>query len=96
MIPLAFAREGTQVKIVHVNAGKGLTRRLTELGIFPGAILKVVKTLGHGPVMVEICNNQKAQPSCNSCVLGCNTSPNGWRIVLSFGMAMKILVQELM
>nr|MDO8044637.1 FeoA domain-containing protein [Candidatus Baldrarchaeota archaeon] len=95
MIPLAFAREGTQVKVIKINAGKGLSRRLTELGIIPGAILKIVKTQGPGPVIIEVCNSKLLFSPCDSCTLGCSSS-YGWRIVLSFGMAMKILVQELM
>jgi len=95
MIPLAFAHEGTQVKVVKINAGKGPSRRLTELGIIPGAILKIVKAQGPGPVIIEVCDSKETSFSCNSCILKCNTA-YGWRIVLSFGMAMKVLVQELM
>ncbi|MHA1627118.1 MAG: FeoA family protein [Candidatus Asgardarchaeia archaeon] len=93
MIPLTFIREGKQVRVVKINAGRGASRRLTELGIIPGAVLRVVKTQGPGPVIVEVCSNVGVSSS-NNYTSRCGSS-YGWRIVLSFGMAMKVLVQEI-
>jgi|Deesub1362A_J573_1020465.scaffolds.fasta_scaffold00039_8 ferrous iron transport protein A len=38
--------------VVELMAGKGLTRRLCEMGIVPGARVKVL-LIGHGPIVVE-------------------------------------------
>ena len=36
MMPLAFAPEGSLVRIIDIMAGRGLTRRLIEMGLVPG------------------------------------------------------------
>lgn len=54
IMPLAFARNGTLVRVVSIRAGKGLYKRLHELGIGGGKLLRVVKSLGPGPVLIEI------------------------------------------
>lgn len=74
MIPLAFARDGSLVRVVMIKGG-GLRRRLIELGISEGKNLRVVRSLGHGPVIVE-------------------SAENSGRLVLGFGVAMKIMVEE--
>lgn len=51
-IPLAFARPGSRVRVVSVSGGRGAYRRLLELGIVPGEVLKVVFN-NSGPVIVE-------------------------------------------
>ena len=90
VIPLAFAREGSIVKVVGIRAGRGLVHRLRELGIFEGQLLKVVKSHGPGPVVVEVLNKDFLGP-CSTCpfVLSCRG-----RLVLSFGISMKVLVEE--
>ena len=80
MIPLTFANEGSLVQIVEVRAGQGLTRRLAELGLTQGSTLRVVKSSPPGPVIVEVVNG--------------NGYVEGWRVVLGFGMAMKVFVEN--
>ena len=92
MIPLSFAPEGRLVRVVCIRAGRGLSRRLAEMGISPGRILKVVRSLGAGPVIVEVCKN-KSNNSCDR-LHTCNVISCGGRIMLGFGVAMKILVEE--
>jgi len=58
MIPLAFVEEGSLVKVVGIRAGWGLTRRLAELGLTEGSILKIVKSSPPGPVVVEVVNGR--------------------------------------
>lgn len=80
MIPLAFANEGSLVQIVEVRAGQGLTRRLAELGLTQGSTLRVVKSLSPGPVVVEVVND--------------NGYTDAWRVMLGFGITMKIFVEN--
>ncbi|MCD6368293.1 MAG: FeoA domain-containing protein [Thermoproteales archaeon] len=54
MMPLAFAPEGSLVRVIDIMAGRGLTRRLIEMGLVPGSVIKVVKTMGPGPIVIEV------------------------------------------
>ncbi|RLF09372.1 MAG: hypothetical protein DRJ68_03560 [Thermoprotei archaeon] len=84
MTPLAFTREGRLVRVVEVRGGRGLTRRLAEVGFTPGSTLRVVSS-SRGPVVVELCYSSASRcSSCGSC----------WRLALSFGLAMKVMVEE--
>ena len=53
-MPLAFAPEGGMVRVVGVRGGFGVGRRMAELGFTPNAILKIVKSGGLGPILVEV------------------------------------------
>lgn len=46
--PLVMADEGAQVRIVALHGGKGLTTRLTELGLNVGSEVRVVQRQGGG------------------------------------------------
>ncbi|SDW48395.1 ferrous iron transport protein A [Thiocapsa roseopersicina] len=46
--PLMMADEGARVRIVALHGGKGLTTRLTELGLNVGSELAVVQRQGGG------------------------------------------------
>ncbi len=53
LIPLSAAPPGSVVRVVRVEvAGRGAYRRLLELGIYPGATLRIVNN-SLGPVVVE-------------------------------------------
>jgi Fe2+ transport system protein FeoA len=62
MIPLAYVPEGRVVRVVAIQAGRGLYKRLYELGITEGRLLRVVKTRGPGPVIIELIHD--ATPFC--------------------------------
>ena len=94
MIPLAFAQEGAIVRVIQVRAGRGLIRRLRELGIFENHLLRVVKSRGPGPTIVEILSD-----SSNQMCSMCTSTPYlyhriGGRVLLGFGVSMKIFVEE--
>jgi Fe2+ transport system protein FeoA len=57
LIPLAFVPEGKIVRVIAIRAGKGLYKRLYELGITENKLLRVVRSGGHGPVIVELIHN---------------------------------------
>ncbi|MCD6125959.1 MAG: ferrous iron transport protein A [Thaumarchaeota archaeon] len=54
LIPLAFLSEGQVGTVVEIRAGRGLTERLLAMGIVPGAKIRVLKSSGPGPILVEI------------------------------------------
>ncbi|HEX69069.1 MAG TPA: ferrous iron transport protein A [Candidatus Bathyarchaeota archaeon] len=53
-VPLAFLSENKQAEIVEVIGGRGLVRRLYELGFIPGTKVRVISSNSPGPVLVDI------------------------------------------
>ena len=51
---LGNAPEGAQVHLIGIDAGQGLTARLTAMGLVPGVELTVVRNQGFGPAVVEV------------------------------------------
>jgi ferrous iron transport protein A len=57
-IPLNKVAAGNTVRIVRIDAGKGLKNRLAALGLLTGSRLTVVRSLGGGQLVVEIFNSK--------------------------------------
>ena len=53
MIPLAMLRDGDAGRIVAIHGGRGLLRRLAELGFVKGEKVKVLRS-GPGPILVLV------------------------------------------
>lgn len=53
IMPLSLASPGETVSIVGIDAGRGLGRKLVDMGLVPGTEIKVVTAHG-GPVIVEV------------------------------------------
>ncbi|MDK2781755.1 MAG: ferrous iron transport protein [Archaeoglobi archaeon] len=54
-MPLSEVGEGRRVRIVACNAPPGQRRRLMNLGLIPGEIVKVLKSAAfHGPILIEV------------------------------------------
>jgi len=53
IIPLALMKPGQEGVIVHVEGGFGVVRRLAELGLVPGARVRVESSYW-GPVVVWV------------------------------------------
>lgn len=53
-IPLAMLTENEEALIVEICGGRGLIRRLTEMGFTNGAKVKVLNSNSHGPVLVSV------------------------------------------
>jgi len=51
--PLSMASEGVPVRIHALHGGKGLSRRLTELGLNVGAQIAVVQRQGAGVLIAR-------------------------------------------
>ena len=53
-IPLAMLSENEEATIVELRGGRGLVRRLSEMGFTYGTKVKVLKSGFPGPVLVEV------------------------------------------
>lgn len=51
-IPLSLLKDGDIALVAAVNGGRAFSRRLAELGIHAGGLLKVIK--GGGPVILDV------------------------------------------
>ncbi|NML74350.1 ferrous iron transport protein A [Rhizobium sp. S-51] len=52
--PLTMARPGERVRIVALAGGRSLDRRLTDLGLALGSIVRIVQNQMTGPMIVAI------------------------------------------
>jgi ferrous iron transport protein A len=52
-MPLAMVRPGEQVTLVAINAGRGLTRRLADMGLYPGVSIRVIQS-HPGPFLLQL------------------------------------------
>lgn len=52
--PLTMAPEGKELRVVSINAGKGLARRLMELGFCDQAVVSVVRAQPSGPLIIQL------------------------------------------
>ena len=53
-MPLAMLPENEEAKVVEVRGGRGLVRRLSELGFTPGAKVKILFSNSPGPVVIDV------------------------------------------
>ena len=53
-MPLAMVSPGEVVTVVNIRAGRGLTRRLADMGLTPGTTLRVINSQTPGPIIVEV------------------------------------------
>ena len=53
-MPLALLSENEEAKVVEVRGGRGLVRRLSELGFTPGAKVKILFSNSPGPVVIDV------------------------------------------
>lgn len=53
-IPLAMVSSGTVVTVVDIRAGRGLLRRLADMGLTQGVTLKVVNNPMNGPIIAKV------------------------------------------
>ncbi len=53
-MPLTYCKPGEQFQVTSLYGGQGFIKRLFEMGIHPGVILKVIANSGKGPVIVGL------------------------------------------
>ena len=49
-----MVRPGEAVTLVDVKAGRGLQRRLADMGLTPGTQIRVINSQMPGPVIIDI------------------------------------------
>lgn len=54
LIPLAMLSEGDEGKVREIRGGRGLIRRLSELGFIGGERVRILHSHSSGPILVEI------------------------------------------
>ena len=59
-VPLSMIPEGKTFSISRIKAGRGLARRLMELGFKENTKLTVVRAQHHGPLIVMLNNSRIA------------------------------------
>jgi len=53
-IPLTMLNEGEEGKVKEILGGRGLIRRLSELGFIFGERIRILHSHSSGPILVEI------------------------------------------
>ncbi len=54
IVPLSQLPSGSKGKIVSINTGQGLARRLVQMGLVPGLEVEVVLNQGKGPILIKV------------------------------------------
>jgi len=54
LIPLAMVIPGEMVQVVDVRAGWGLRRKLADMGLTPGVIIRVMNSQMPGPIVIDL------------------------------------------
>lgn len=54
MIPLAMMRQGERARVLSISGGRGLVRRLTEMGLYPGVEIEIISNSGAGPLIIGL------------------------------------------
>jgi len=54
LMPLAMVGPGEVVQVVDVRAGRGLGRRMADMGLLPGTEVRVISSQGPGPLVLEV------------------------------------------
>jgi len=57
-MPLIYGEPGRQYEIASLFGGRGFTKKLFEMGIRPGVIIRVIVNSGNGPILVAINNSR--------------------------------------
>ncbi len=53
-VPLAFLTPGERGEIVEIRGGRGIIKRLHEMGFVPSAFIEVLTSHARGPLLVGI------------------------------------------
>ena len=54
LMPLAMVSPGEVVEVVDVRAGWGLRRRLADMGLTPGVVIRVMNSQMPGPIVIDL------------------------------------------
>lgn len=54
VVPLPFLREGTTVMVREIIGGRRVLTRLFEMGLIPNTMVRIVRVMPHGPLLIEV------------------------------------------
>jgi ferrous iron transport protein A len=54
MMPLALVAEGEEVRLVAIRGGRGMRKRLADLGLNLGMTYRVVRKCPDGPLILAV------------------------------------------
>ena len=54
MIPLIYLPEYSAGIVIDIRGGRGLMKRLMEMGLTRGTKIRVLKSSGPGPMLIEV------------------------------------------
>jgi len=54
LMPLSMVRPGEVVSVVGIRSGRGLPRRLADMGLLPGTKIRVVNSMRPGPIIIDL------------------------------------------
>lgn len=54
--PLSMVAAGEEAVVVEIRGGRGLQERLSSMGLAQGKRVRVIKSIGCGPMLVAIDN----------------------------------------
>ncbi len=60
MLPLAMVSEGEEVRLVALRGGRGMNRRLADLGLNIGMTLRVIRRIQNGPMILDVKDSRLA------------------------------------
>jgi len=49
-----MVRPGEEVMVVDIRAGRGLTRRLADMGLIPETTIRVINSQMPGPILIDL------------------------------------------
>ena len=53
-MPIGYANQGEVFKIREIVGGRGISVRLSEIGVYPGSTVKIISNQGTGPIVIGI------------------------------------------
>ena len=53
-LPLAMINPSEEVTVAEIRGGRGLGRRLADMGLTPGTTLKVINSQMPGPILIDL------------------------------------------
>ena len=59
MMPLTMVSPGERVRMIVIRGGRTVRRRLADLGLTPGTVLRVMQADAYGPLIVAVKNDTR-------------------------------------
>lgn len=60
MMPLLLVQTGEDVRLVKIRGGRGLRKRMADLGMNPGTPLRIVSKNRSGPLIIALKESRMA------------------------------------